>query len=390
VLKRNIGIIIVVLFLSSLVAFFVSSRLQTVISKPILSLAKVAKAVSEEKDYSTRAIKHSNDEVGLLIDAFNEMLGQIQQRNVELVDAKEKLEVRVEERTAELTSANEQLTQEIVVRKRAEEMTKRLNNDLESTIAKLDRANGELKDFVYIASHDLREPLRKISAFGELLSTSLKDKLNDDEKENFGFMVDGAKRMQQMIDALLAYSRVATKGVDFEAVDLNKVVEELREVELAVKIEESGAKILVPEQLHTVSSDPAQVRQLMQNLVANGLKYQKKGAVPQITIRSSAADNDMVRVEVTDNGIGIKQEYFKNLFIMFRRLHSRQEYEGSGIGLAVCKKIVERHGGNIGVSSTCGEGSTFWFTMPAQKPSEEKQAQLVLSGEAGVREQQDS
>ncbi len=131
---------------------------------------------------------------------------------------------------------------DITLQKQAEEIMKRLNKDLEITIAKLGRANNELKDFVYIASHDLREPLRKISAFGELLSASLKDKLNDDDKENFGFMVDGAKRMQQMIDALLTYSRVTTKGVDFEAVDLNKVVEELRSVELAVKIEETGAK----------------------------------------------------------------------------------------------------------------------------------------------------
>jgi len=281
------------------------------------------------------------------------------------------------------------VSRDITDRKKAEETMKRLNRDLESAISKLDRANGELKDFVYIASHDLREPMRKISAFGELLSASLKDELKDDDKENFGFMIDGAKRMQQMIDALLTYSRVTTKGVEFEAVDLNKVVKELSEVELAVKIEESGAKILVPEQLHTVNGDSAQVRQLMQNLIANGLKYQKKGAIPQITISSSTADNDMVRVEVADNGIGIKQEQFKNIFIMFRRLHSRREYEGSGIGLAVCKKIVERHGGDIGVSSTYGEGSTFWFTMLAQKPSEEKQAQLVSSCEAGVGEQQD-
>jgi len=279
---------------------------------------------------------------------------------------------------------------DVTEQKKTAEAMKRPNYELKEAVEKLGRANNELKDFVYIASHDLREPLRKISAFGELLSASLKDKLNDDDKENFGFMIDGAKRMQQMIDALLTYSRITTKGVDFEAVDLNKVMKELCEVELAVKIEETCAKMTVPGQLHTVNGDPAQVRQLMQNFIANGLKYQKKGTIPQITIRSSAADNDMVRVEVADNGIGIKQEYFKNLFIMFRRLHSRQEYEGSGIGLAVCKKIVERHGGDIGVSSTYGEGSTFWFTMPAQKPSEEKQAQLVLSGEAGVREQQDS
>jgi len=221
--------------------------------------------------------------------------------------------------------------------------------------------------------------MRKISSFGELLSASLKDKLGDDEKENLGFMVDGAKRMQQMIDALLVYSRVTTRGADFEPVDLNKVVEELCAVELAVKIEEIGAKIMTPERLHSVNCDPAQIRQLMQNLIANGLKYQKEGVVPEITIRSSVVDNDIIQVEVADNGIGIKQEQFKDVFVMFKRLHSRQEYEGAGIGLAVCKKIVERHGGDIGVSSTYGQGATFWFTLPALKTPVEKQSETSVA-----------
>jgi len=268
---------------------------------------------------------------------------------------------------------------DVTERKRAEGAMKRLNHELEKVVEKLGRANSELKDFVYIASHDLREPMRKISSFGELLSASLKDKLGDDEKENLGFMVDGAKRMQQMIDALLVYSRVTTRGADFEPVDLNKVVEELCAVELAVKIEEIGAKIMTPERLHNVNCDPAQIRQLMQNLIANGLKYQKEGVVPEITIRSSVVDNDIIQVEVADNGIGIKQEQFKDVFVMFKRLHSRQEYEGAGIGLAVCKKIVERHGGDIGVSSTYGQGATFWFTLPALKTPVEKQSETSVA-----------
>ncbi len=266
---------------------------------------------------------------------------------------------------------------------------RRLQMYMEQAASKLEELNSELKDFVYIASHDLREPMRKISSFGELLSDSLKDKLNDDDKENLGFMVDGATRMQQMIEALLTYSKVTTRGVDFEPVDLNKVAEELCTVELAVTIEEIGAKIMTPERLHNVNCDPAQIRQLMQNLIANGLKYQKEGVVPEITIRSSVTDNGMVRVEVADNGIGIKQEQFENVFVMFKRLHSRQEYEGTGIGLAVCKKIVERHGGDIGVSSTYGQGATFWFTLPALKTPEKRQMELVSSSKAGFEEQQD-
>lgn len=296
---------------------------------------------------------------------------------------KDKKEVPIIKSVIQLKLGNEDVLLEAFIditdRKEAEKKLERLNENLEDTIAKLGRANSELKDFVYIASHDLREPMRKISSFGELLSASLKDKLNDDDKENLGFMVDGATRMQQMIDALLVYSRVTTRGAEFETVDLNKVVEELCTVELAVTIEETGAKIMTPERLHNVNCDPAQIRQLMQNLVANGLKYQKEGVVPEITIRSSVTDNDMIRVEVTDNGIGIKQEQFKDVFVMFKRLHSRREYEGAGIGLAVCKKIVERHEGDIGVSSTYGQGATFWFTMPALKTPVEKQSETSVA-----------
>ena len=296
---------------------------------------------------------------------------------------KDKKEVPIIKSVIQLKLGNEDVLLEAFIditdRKEAEKKLEQLNESLEDTIAKLGRANNELKDFVYIASHDLREPMRKISSFGELLSDSLKDKLNDDDKENLGFMVDGATRMQQRIDALLTYSRVTTRGAEFETVDLNKVMEELRSVELAVKIEETGAKIATPERLHNVSCDPAQIRQLMQNLIANGLKYQKEGVVPEITIRSSVTDNDMIRVEVTDNGIGIKQEQFKDVFVMFKRLHSRQEYEGAGIGLAVCKKIVVRHGGDIGVSSTYGQGATFWFTLPALKTPVEKQLETSVA-----------
>ena len=180
-------------------------------------------------------------------------------------------------------------------------------------------------------------------------------------------MIDGASRMQQMIEALLTYSRVTTKAVESVPVDLNKVVEELCGIELAVKIEETGTEIEVPERLGNIKCDPAQIRQLMQNFIANAIKYQKKDTTPEVVIRTRSLDDGMVRVEVQDNGIGIKEDHFKNVFVMFKRLHSMSEYEGTGIGLAVCKKIVERHGGNIGVSSTYGEGSTFWFTMPAVK-----------------------
>jgi signal transduction histidine kinase len=165
----------------------------------------------------------------------------------------------------------------------------------------------------------------------------------------------------------LTYSRVSSKTCSAEKVNLNDIVKQLSQLELSVLLEEKHTTLDVPQPLPEVDVDPVQIRQLMQNLIANGMKYQVKDNVPRITITSRPAADGMVRINVTDNGIGIAPEFQQAIFVMFKRLHTRNEYEGTGIGLAVCKKIVERHGGQIGVESEPGKGSTFWFTVPAVK-----------------------
>ncbi|MBW1677532.1 MAG: HAMP domain-containing protein [Deltaproteobacteria bacterium] len=312
------------------------------------------------------------DEVGELSRAFDRMTANLKKSRDELEAYSKGLEERVEHRTKELADkvkeseelrhASLNLLEDVNEAKNELEMAKK---ELQKTNRKLKVSNRELQDFVYVASHDLQEPIRKVSAFGQLLRDSLQGKLNEDEQENFAFMIDGASRMQQMIRDLLMYSRVSTKVKPAERVDLNEVIEDLRNIELAIQLEETAGTIHVPEPLLAVQADPSQMHQLLQNLVGNGLKYQRNGRRPEIVVRSSQEDDNTVRVEVEDNGIGIAEGNYDKIFVMFRRLHSLEEYEGTGIGLAVCKKIVDRHGGNIGVNSTMGGGSTFWFTLPA-------------------------
>ena len=252
---------------------------------------------------------------------------------------------------------------DITERKRAEDEKEILIRRLEATNQKLAESNKELQDFVYVASHDLREPLRKISTFGRLLQETLAGRLDEDQQENFEFMIDGANRMQEMVDAILSYSRVITKAKPSEVVDLNRIIDDLEGLELSDRLEETAGTITVPEPLPPVYADPSQVRQLFQNMIVNGLKYHRQGKPPEVTIRASETD-DMVRAEVSDNGIGIAGDYYDDVFTMFRRLNPRKDYEGTGIGLTVCKRIVKRHGGEIWISSTPGEGSTFYFTLP--------------------------
>jgi len=250
--------------------------------------------------------------------------------------------------------------------KQAQEERESLLKEIEETNHSLTRSNRDLQDFVYVASHDLREPVRKISAFGQLVQDSLEGKLEEDDQENLYFMIDGATRMQQMIDDLLTYSRVTTKAKSVQEVNLNKVIKDLVSLELANQIEEINGTIEVPESLPAVSADDSQMHQLLQNLIGNGLKYYKKDVPPKIIVRAKSVEGNMVRVEVEDNGIGIEEKHGDEVFTMFRRLHSRGEYKGTGIGLAVCKRIVERHGGEIGMESVVGTGSTFWFTVPCE------------------------
>ena len=260
---------------------------------------------------------------------------------------------------------------DVTERKLAQEETDALLKEVKAVNFRLEQSNCELEDFAHIASHDLREPLRKISSFGSLLRDSLEGKLDDDQRENFDFMIEGAGRMQSMIDSLLAYSRITTRAKPFQHVDLGKIIQNLINFELASTLEETKGTIQVLDPLLTVYGDPSQIQQLLQNLIANALKFHRDNLRPIITVSSRLKQN-MVHIDVQDNGIGIDKEYHDQIFVMFKRLHSRTSYPATGIGLAICKKIVQRHSGEIGIASTPGEGSTFWFTLPGRGYTEEE------------------
>jgi PAS domain S-box-containing protein len=479
-LNRGIQIMAVVIFLSLLAVFFVSSRLQMVISKPILSLATVAKAVSEEKDYSTRATRHGSDEVGLLIDSFNEMLEQIQRRDAELVNAKETLEVKVEERTAELTTTNEHLTQEINVRKRVEEQLRRaeenyrtqfegaldaifvadaetgilvdcnpaatrlvgrkkteligqhqrilhphheINGEFSKTykehlkekqgqtietqiitktgqtrdvainasiievggkklmqgifrditenkkaeavrnqlLEQLASANQELKDFAYIVSHDLKAPLRGIKTLVDWITADCGDKLDDDSKQQMKLLTNRVNRMHNLIDGILQYSRVGRTDGEMVQVNLNELIPEV--IDMIAPPE--NITITIENELPTIMFEPTRITQVFQNLLSNAVKYMDK---PKGLIKVGCVEeNRFWKFYVTDNGPGIEEKHFERIFQMFQTLAPRDEFESTGVGLTVTKKIVELYHGKIWVESKVGEGSTFFFKLPKQE-----------------------
>ena len=234
-------------------------------------------------------------------------------------------------------------------------------HQLESTIAKLKQSNEDLERFAYVASHDLQEPLRIVSSYAQLITKRYKGKLDPGADEFFGYIVDGCRRMQALINDLLEFSRLSNDKLTKESVDLNHLLESCK-LSLGQSINESSA-IIDATHLPTVVANRAQLHQLLQNLICNGIKYAKQGCVPKISI-SSIEVKDFLRISVRDNGIGMETKHLTKIFEIFQRLHAINEYSGTGIGLAICKRIVVIHGGEIWVESKVGKGSTFHFTLP--------------------------
>jgi PAS domain S-box-containing protein len=243
---------------------------------------------------------------------------------------------------------------DITERKRAEE-------ELRATVAELARSNKELERFAYVASHDLQEPLRMVSSFVGLLKDRYGSVLDEHADEYIGFAVEGAARMKQLLDDLLLYSRVGRGQTKRPIGTADCLATALANLRLAIA--ESDA-VITHGDLPTVQADPTQLAQLLQNLIGNAIKFRRGGVRPEVHVEAEQ-DDDQWTFRVRDNGIGIAQEQYGRIFEIFQRLHTREKYPGTGIGLAICKKIVERHGGRTWLESKVGEGTTFFFTIPA-------------------------
>lgn len=278
-------------------------------------------------------VEHGPGEIGELAQSFDEMAAALEQRVGEL--------------------------------QRAEAELKELNEDLEKRVIdrtlELKRSNEDLEQFAYVASHDLQEPLRMITNYLQLLRQRYKEQLDTNAHDFIGFALDGSKRMNQLIHDLLAYSRVGTHGKELVVTECDQALEDALS-NLTVAIEESKAEI-TRDSLPPVIGDEVQLTQLFQNLIGNAVKF-RGDATPKVHVGVQRKGREW-EFTVRDNGIGIAEQDFQRIFVVFQRLHSREKYPGTGIGLSVCKKIVERHGGRIWVESKPGKGTTFHFTIPA-------------------------
>lgn len=474
--------------ISFVFAYLLSKRLQRSISDPILELANTAKIISERGDYSVRANKRTNDEVGTLTDAFNHMLTQIHKQNAEINELNANLEEKIVIRTYELQEANVALKEqnkfietiidssidliavfdtnlhyltvnkyaaEIFGRKKEEMVGRHIlevfpnlegkpiidnlqralagefihveayksqvseshfenffiplkneegnidrvllvghditsiivaNEKLREVNTELEKSNLDLEQFAYVASHDLQEPLRKIRTFSEL---SLMHMHNQEILKRYLDKINSsAGRMSDLIKAVLNYSRLSRMEAEFNDVDLNMVVSQLK-TDLELSIEEKKAKIVF-DNLPVVKAVPLQMNQLFLNLFSNSLKFCDKEPVITISsqiIKADEADGKIglnkqqlyARIVFSDNGIGFEQKYAGKAFSIFQRLHSSDQYSGTGIGLALCKKIIDRHSGHISVQSTPGEGTSFFIYLPIATGSKEQEGNTTSS-----------
>jgi signal transduction histidine kinase len=320
-MKIDSATVLVFLLASGAIAFFLSSRLRTIVAAPISQLAQAATSVSETRDYGVRAQKQSNDELGILVDAFNQMLEGIQSRDGELTRA-----------LFDLQRSNESLA----------------------------RSNEDLQRFAFIASHDLQEPLRMIAVYTQLLVRRYSSGSGGEVATFVENIVGGTRRMRELLDDLLAYTEIGTAPEQpFEAVDLNIVLEKVLH-NLKVAIDDSRA-IVTAGRMPVLSAHEAHFLVLFQNLIGNAIKYRSEQP-PRIDISTEIRDG-WLRLTVADNGIGIDPQYHATIFVAFKRLHGKG-IPGTGIGLAICQRVVERYGGRISVQSQPGKGATFIVTLP--------------------------
>jgi signal transduction histidine kinase len=327
-----------------------------------------------------------------LVQPYDLMFRSLKQSEDALLKAHDELEERVRLRTAEIVQVNQALQHEIEEHKRTERELRKYREHLEELVVErtkelerqvairemaeaasrryaqqLERSNRELQDFASIASHDLQEPLRKIQAFGDRLEKKIGNDLNEHEFYYLDRMLDAASRMSIMINELLAYSRVTTVFQPHTRVDLNETLQGVIS-DLEIRLEQSEGRI-ESERLPTVNADRLQMRQLIQNLIANALKFHRPDVPPLVKVSGEqfidpVSGEDMVRLLVEDNGIGFDERYLDQIFRPFRRLVGHSEFDGSGMGLAICRKIVERHGGSITAESKEGQGTTFIIILP--------------------------
>jgi len=312
---------------AALVAVSLASRLLTLVIRPILSLEQVANKVTTQRDYAVRARQESDDEVGRLVHAFNEMLAQIQLRDDALRKAQGELEERVQARTVALQNALR-----------------------------------ELESFTYTISHDLRAPLRAMSGFSRALLEDYGSHLDPGGREFAVRIAAAAKKMDSLILDLLDYSRLTRQEVKIDRVDLEQLAAEvLRQME--PEIRERRATVILEHPLPQVLGHSLSLSQALTNLIANGIKFVGPGVDPKVTLRAVRRDS-VVRIEVEDNGIGIAPEYHERIFRIFERLNPSETFPGTGIGLAIVRRAMERMGGRSGVESELGRGSRFWFELP--------------------------
>lgn len=324
---------------------------------PFVRLSLAAKEISRGNYESVIAknLLKRQDEVGTFSREFDSMAQSLRKLRLNL-------ESQVQERTKDL---EQQRKAALNIMEDAREALKRAEaaeEELRLKALALEASNQELQQFSYVSSHDLQEPLRKIRTYGDLLVEDCGDALGEDGKRFIDVMQSSAARMQDLINALLIYSRVSKKEIELQPVDLNEVLADVI-TDLEIRIEESDANVIFPKNLPTVAGEPIQLRQLFQNLISNALKFMPEGQKPNIEISYHESVENFIEVRITDNGIGIEEQYARKIFAPFQRLHTRSEYAGTGIGLAICKKIIDRHGGKIWLESEKGKGSTFHFTL---------------------------